>query len=140
MAITAPAPKVLLVEDNLDDENLTLRALRHLRPEPITFIARDGATAVEWLELHLTNEKPSLVLLDLKLPKLDGKDVLRALLRLPGGTAVPVVVFSSSDDSRDIEACMALGAKEYHRKPIEFDDYLATVEDLASRYLHAISL
>jgi two-component system, response regulator len=138
MPNTSPAPKVLLVEDNLDDENLTLRALRHLRPEPVTFIARDGATAVDWLEQYLIIEKPSLVLLDLKLPKLDGKDVLRALLRLPGGTSVPVVVFSSSDDSRDIEACMALGAKEYHRKPIEFEEYLATVEDLATRYLYAM--
>ena len=135
MSNSQPASKVLLVEDNPDDESLTLRGLRSIEPQPITYIARDGALAVEWLEANLLVERPQLVLLDLKLPKLNGKEVLQTLLTLDGGDSVPVVVFSSSDDREEISACMALGARSYKRKPIDFDEYLKTVQEVAREFL-----
>lgn len=135
MSNSMTVSKVLLVEDNPDDESLTLRALRTIEPQPLTFIARDGALAVEWLQSHLVTERPALILLDLKLPKLNGKEVLQVLRTLDGGDSVPVVVFSSSDDREEISACMALGAKSYKRKPIDFDEYLQTVQEVAREYL-----
>lgn len=118
---------ILLVEDNPDDEVLTLRALRkHNIASEIT-VARDGVEALDFL-LGLGAHKgfdpdsmPSLVLLDLKLPKVDGLEVLRRIRENERTRLLPVVIFTSSNEEQDILECHTLGANSYIRKPVDFN-------------------
>ncbi len=125
--------KILLVEDNPDDEVLTVRELRKQSVVDEIMVARDGAEALEYLfgSGHYSGRDvrncPNLVLLDLKLPKVDGLEVLRHM-RSNGHTKyTPVVVLTSSDDQRDIVASYQLGANSYVRKPINFDQFQEAV-------------
>jgi CheY-like chemotaxis protein len=118
---------ILLVEDNPDDEVLTLRALRkHNIASEIT-VARDGVEALDVLfgtgahEGRDTSTMPSLVLLDLKLPKVDGLEVLRRIRSDERTKLLPVVIFTSSNEEQDILECHALGANSYIRKPVDFN-------------------
>lgn len=126
--------RVLLVEDNPDDQELALRALR--RPEILAdvVVAADGVEAVDYLS-DIGQVLPALVLLDLKLPRLDGFDVLRRT-RAHGRTAfVPVVMFTSSGERADIVRCYELQCNGYVQKPVDSATFSATIRDIISYWL-----
>ena len=132
---------ILLVEDNPDDEALTLRALRKANVGNDVAIVRDGAEALDFLfgtGAHAgrdTSLLPQVVLLDLKLPKIDGLEVLRRI-RADGRTKVlPVVILTSSDEERDRLQGYALGANSYVRKPVEFAQFAEAVRQLGLYWL-----
>jgi len=113
---------MLVVEDNLDDERLATRTFdKSKRPERFR-VARDGEEALSILK---NEPPPSLVLLDLKLPRLSGVDVLMAIRDDPRLKSVPVVVLTSSDEKTDLAACYDLGCNAFVRKPIEYEEYTA---------------
>ncbi len=123
-------PIVLVVEDNADDEALTLRGLRR-SPRPLQIrIAHDGQEALDLLDEGLV---PDLVLLDLKMPRIGGIEVLAAIRENPMTKSVPVIVFSSSDETLDIVRCYERGANTYIRKPVEFVPFLDCLE-LLTKY------
>ena len=123
---------ILLVEDNPDDEALTVMALRGV---PATLeVARDGQEAMD----YLTNDGkalPRLVLLDLKLPKVDGLEVLRRIREDDRTRLTPVVVLTSSNAPNDVVASYRLGANSYVRKPVNFDQFSETIRQLGTYWL-----
>lgn len=124
---------ILLVEDNPDDVDLTLRALARNKILNTVAVARDGAQAVELLfEKGL---RPQLILLDLKLPKLDGHEVLRRIREHPETRLLPVVVLTSSKEDIDIVESYSRGANSYIQKPVEFDTFLTAVGQLGLYWL-----
>jgi two-component system response regulator len=125
---------ILLVEDNADDVDLTLRAFRRNGLRTDIHVARDGIEAEEALFDEETGA-PSLVLLDLKLPRLTGLEVLRALREHPKTSMVPVVVLTSSLEEEDLVAAYRLGANSYIRKPVEFETFLDVVHQLGMYWL-----
>lgn len=123
--------EILLVEDNPDDAELTLRALRTISATERLLHVDDGAKAVDFLlGPGAPATLPRLVLLDLKLPKLDGLEVLRRIKGDPRTRALPVVVLTSSEEARDVAESYASGANSYVVKPVSFDRYIATVADV----------
>lgn len=126
------AVEILLVEDNPNDVELTLRALRQRNLANHVRVLQDGAEALEYLfgdgptTAHVTGE-PRLILLDLKLPKVDGHEVLRRLKADPITRNIPVVVLTSSQEERDIEQSYGLGVNSYITKPVDFDAFSAAV-------------
>ena len=124
---------ILLVEDDPDDEVLTVRELRRQSGGGEIIVVRDGAEALEYLfgtgryAGRDSRDCPNLVLLDLKLPKVDGLEVLRRIRSDHHTKYIPVVVLTSSDDRRDIVASYQLGANSYVRKPINFDQFQEAV-------------
>ncbi|HEY0865969.1 MAG TPA: response regulator [Fimbriimonas sp.] len=131
----AGEPKtILLVEDNADDEQLTLRAMRQSEIPNIIRVARDGAEALEFL-FSDTHKLPDLVLLDLKLPKVSGLEVLQRIRHEDKTKALPVVILTSSDEERDIVESYNLGANSYIRKPVDFDEFIDAVRQLGLYWL-----
>jgi two-component system response regulator len=126
--------RILLVEDNPDDEALTVRALQRSRLVNQLEIARDGAEAVAYLE-DPSRPLPGLVLLDLKLPKLDGIEVLRRIRANPRTKLLPVVVLTSSAEERDLVDSYAFGANSYVRKPVDFVQFTEAVGTLGMYWL-----
>ncbi|HEY3780869.1 MAG TPA: response regulator [Fimbriimonadaceae bacterium] len=128
---------ILLVEDNADDEKLTLRAMRQSEIPNIVVVARDGAEALQYILGHSTNPSrmPALILLDLKLPKVSGLEVLEKLRSDARTQTLPVVVLSSSDEQRDIEQSYLLGANSYIRKPVDFEEFIDSVRQLGQYWL-----
>jgi two-component system response regulator len=127
------AVEILLVEDNPNDAELTQRALKKTNLDVRLAIARDGAEALEYL---LSNRpKPKVIFLDLKLPKIDGIEVLRRVRADDRLRSVPVVVLTSSQEERDISQCYKLGVNSYIVKPVEFDKFYRAVGDLATYWL-----
>ena len=132
---------ILLVEDDPDDEALAVRALSNGDAAKDIVVVRDGAEALDYLFAtgnHSTRDPgqmPAVVLLDLKLPKVDGLEVLRRLRSDSRTRLVPVVVLTSSDERRDIVECYELGANSYVRKPIEFSRYSDELTRLAHYWL-----
>jgi two-component system response regulator len=124
-------PRILIVEDNPDDESLTQRGLRKSSAE--IEVARDGALALE--ALMAMNRLPDLVLLDLKLPKIDGSEVLRQLRSEARTSKLCVVVFTSSSEPADIARCYALGCNSYVIKPVTYEDYIEAVRNIAGYWL-----
>src|SRR2546425_12741337 len=124
---------ILLVEDNPNDAELAQRALKKTNLGPRLVLARDGAEALEYL---LGNRpKPRVVFLDLKLPKIDGVEVLRRVRADHGGRAIPIVVLTSSQEEKDIAECYKLGVNSYVVKPVEFDKFYKAVGELATYWL-----
>jgi two-component system, response regulator len=132
---------ILLVEDNPDDEALTLRALRKNNIGNEIVVARDGAEALDYLfcrGAHANRDasvQPELVLLDLKLPKVDGFEVLRALRRDERTRLLPVVILTSSKEQQDVVNGYDLGANSYVRKPVDFHEFLDAVRQLGLYWL-----
>jgi two-component system response regulator len=123
---------VLLVEDNPDDESLTLRAFRKHNITDIV-IKRDGAEALDYL--LGSGALPAVVLLDLKLPKVEGLEVLRQL-RASGRTRIlPVVILTSSREERDLLESYSRGANSYIRKPVDFVEFTEAVRQLSVYWL-----
>jgi len=124
---------ILLVEDNPNDAELTQRALKKSDLGARLSIARDGAEALEYL---LSNRpRPKVVFLDLKLPKIDGIEVLRRVRAEERTRSLPIVVLTSSQEERDINECYKLGVNSYVVKPVEFDKFYKAVGDLGIYWL-----
>lgn len=131
---------ILLVEDNADDEALTLRALRKNNILNEVVVARDGVEALDYLfctgaYAARPPVNPQLVLLDLKLPRLDGLEVLRQLRAHPRTRLQPVVILTTSNEERDILAGYELGANSYIRKPVDFQQFIEAVRQLGLYWL-----
>jgi two-component system response regulator len=132
---------ILLVEDNPDDEALTLRALRRNNILNEVVVARDGAEALEYLfgeGRHAgrnVREQPPLILLDLKLPKIDGLEVLRRLRADLRTQLQPVAVLTTSNEENDVVSSYRLGANSYIRKPVDFAQFMDAVRQLGQYWL-----
>ena len=130
---------ILLVEDNPDDEALTLRALKRNNILNDVVVARDGAEALDYLfspeRLGDGGKLPEVVLLDLKLPKIDGLEVLRRIRGKDSTRRLPVVILTSSNEERDIIAGYDLGANSYIRKPVDFNQFMEAVRQLGMYWL-----
>lgn len=128
--------RILLVEDNPDDEALTLRALKKQNVVNEIIVARDGAEAIDYLfaegkyEGRVPNGNPTLMLLDLKLPKIDGLEVLRRVRSSDRTRMIPVIILTSSDEEKDIIDSYSLGANSYVRKPVDFYQFGEAVQQL----------
>jgi two-component system response regulator len=127
---------ILLVEDNPDDEELTLLSLRKNNLAHDIVVVRDGVEAIDFLfgnGLYASRDvshAPTVILLDLKLPKLDGLGVLKRLRADPRTRTLPVVVLTSSSQDADVIASYNLGANSYVRKPVEFGAFVEAVSSL----------
>jgi two-component system, response regulator len=132
---------ILLVEDNPRDEALTLRALKKSNIVNDIVVARDGVEATDYLfgtGTHAgrdTSDMPQLVLLDLKLPKVDGLQVLRRMREDERTRRLPVVVFTSSSEEEDLINSYNLGANSYVRKPVDFEHFLEAAKQLGLYWL-----
>jgi two-component system response regulator len=131
----------LLVEDNPDDEALTLRAFRKNNVTNEVVVARDGVEALDYLfgtGIYANRDvsvSPQVVILDLKLPKIDGLEVLRRLRAAPQTKLLPVVILTSSNEERDRLEGYGLGANSYVRKPVDFAEFLDAVRQLGLYWL-----
>ncbi|MFO1329509.1 MAG: response regulator [Rubrivivax sp.] len=120
---------ILLVEDNPMDVDLTLRAFKRRRVTNTIHVARDGEEALAWLPRWEAGEPwPAVILLDLKLPRVDGLEVLRALKQHATLRSIPVVVLTTSAESTDVQAAYALGVNSYIVKPVEFEKFMEVSE------------
>ncbi len=120
---------ILLVEDNPMDIDLTRRAFAKRKvPNPV-IVARDGEEALEWLERWNAGEVlPVVILLDLKMPKLDGLEVLKRLKAHQQYRVIPVVMLTSSAENRDIQAAYMHGANSYIVKPVDFEKFMEVIQ------------
>ena len=132
---------ILLVEDNPDDEALTLRALKKNNILNEVVVARDGEEALEYLfgtgkyEGRDTSIQPQLILLDLQLPKLSGLEVLKRLRGNARTSMQPVVILTTSSEEQDINTSYANGANSYIRKPVDFNQFIEAVKQLGLYWL-----
>jgi two-component system response regulator len=132
---------ILLVEDNPDDEILTIRALKKNNILNEVVVARDGAEALDFLfgtgqyADRDIKETPQVVLLDLKLPKLDGLEVLRRLRKDERTKLLPIVVLTSSTEEQDMIESYSLGANSYILKPVDFNQFAEAIRQLGLYWL-----
>lgn len=131
--------KVLLIDDNIDDVDLTLRAFRKNNFKNEIVVAYDGAEALEYL---YTTDKdgnkiniPSLILLDIKLPKVDGLEVLKHIRNIEITKYIPLVMLTSSTEERDLITAYELGANSYIKKPIDFNSFVEVVNCMGLYWL-----
>lgn len=135
------ARRVLLVEDNPQDEKLTLRALQNLNIGNQIDVARDGAEALDYLfrrgvYARIANQPlPGVVLLDIKLPRLSGIEVLEQLRADASTRAMPVIMLTSSDEGRDIDESYRKGANSYVRKPVDAGEFAQAVSQIGRYWL-----
>jgi two-component system response regulator len=131
--------KILLVEDNPDDAALTMRALKSHNITNDVVVARDGVEALDYLlgkeGKPATEESPAVVLLDLKLPKLNGLEVLQRIRADERTRLLPVVILTSSDEERDVIDGYRLGANSYVRKPVDFVEFTEAAKQLGLYWL-----
>jgi two-component system response regulator len=136
-----PHRKILLVEDNPDDVLLTLRALKRNNIVNEVVHAADGEEALDWLfcrgahEGRDPDDLPAFILLDLKLPRVDGMDVLKALRNDPRTRLLRVVVLTTSREDQDVAESYSLGANSYIRKPVDFDEFIRVVGQIGLYWL-----
>lgn len=133
--------EILLVEDNPNDVELTLRALKKHNLANKVYVVKDGAEALEFIfgtgayaERDI-NYNPKVILLDLKLPKVDGLEVLRRIKSDERTKVIPVVVLTSSKEERDLVESYRLGANSYITKPVDFDKFVESVSELGLYWL-----
>lgn len=132
---------ILVVEDNPDHLELTVLTLQEHGVTAEIAIARDGAEALDYLfgqGIHAgrdTNKQPAFILLDMKLPKLSGLDVLRAVRANPLTALVPVIMLTSSSEQSDIVACYQNGANSFIRKPVDFGEFTEKLHRLQAYWL-----
>jgi two-component system, response regulator len=132
---------ILLVEDNADDEELTLRALKKNNIQNEVVVARDGVEALDYLfgtgayAGRDTSNVPSVTLLDLKLPKVDGLEVLKRLRADERTKFLPVVILTSSKEEQDLLNGYKFGANSYIRKPVDFAQFMEAVRNLGLYWL-----
>jgi CheY-like chemotaxis protein len=128
---------VLLVEDNPDDVELTLRAFKKHNLFNQVVIANDGVEALEYLfgKEGEEPELPQLVLLDLNLPRIDGLEVLRQIRNNERTKLLPVVILTSSNEVRDLDRSYTLHANSYIRKPVDFNNFIEAVQQLGLYWL-----
>jgi CheY-like chemotaxis protein len=125
MIIESSSRPILLVEDNPQDLDLTLRAFQRRNLANPIHVARDGQEALDFIPRWEAGETPPLVvLLDLKLPRVDGLEVLRHLRATPVSATLPVVVLTSSSEDRDVQTAYQLHANSYIVKPVDFDKFM----------------
>ena len=133
--------EILLVEDNPNDLELTLRVLKQHNLANDIEVARDGAEALEFVfgtgkhEGRDPNNGPTVVLLDIKLPKVDGLEVLRQIKADPRTRSIPVVLLTSSREERDIMQGYALGTNSYIVKPVDFEQFVESIKQLGVYWL-----
>ena len=131
---------ILLVEDNPDDEALTLRAVRKHISHPVV-VARDGAEALDYIfctgdyQGRDLSSDPILVLLDLKLPKLHGLEVLHRIKEDSRTRSIPVIIFSSSTEEQDIQSSYSIGANSYINKPVDYRKYCDCLKHITTYWL-----
>jgi two-component system response regulator len=136
-----PRVDILLVEDDPDDLELTLRALHKNNLANHIEVARDGKEALDFLlgqgehEGRDMSNTPSVVLLDLKLPKVDGLDVLREVKKNPVTRSIPVVMLTSSQEERDRVESYKLGVNSFISKPVQFEDFMDSVRQIGFYWL-----
>jgi two-component system response regulator len=141
MTIMINQKTILLVEDNPDDQTLTLRALQRNNVLNRVDVAQDGAEALDYLFGQTASPAwdpsylPEMVLLDLKLPKVDGMEVLQQIRSNTRTRLLPVVVLTSSSEEEDILRAYNLGANSYVRKPVNFDQFVEAVRQLGTYWL-----
>ena len=137
--MTTDAQTLLLVEDNPDDEELTIRGLKRANLKNPIDVARDGQGAIDYLlgtdEEQPANPLPAVVLLDLNLPRVGGLEVLKRIRAEQRTRRVPVVILTSSSEDRDLINGYDLGANSYVRKPIQFEEFATTVARLGLYWL-----
>jgi CheY-like chemotaxis protein len=132
---------ILLVEDNPNDAELTQRALRKSGFGDRVLVVRDGAEALDYLfargpyARRNIHNRPKVMFLDLKLPKVDGMEVLRRIRSDDRLKSMPVVVLTSSNEERDVAECYKLGVNSYVVKPVDFDSFYKSVGDLGTYWL-----
>ncbi|ARN19848.1 response regulator [Piscinibacter gummiphilus] len=139
--MSEPSKVILLVEDNPDDSMLTLRAFKRSHVMNPIVVARDGIEALDFLFARgafaerASEPPPALVILDLKLPKLDGLGVLKAIREDDRTRLLPVVILTSSKQEQDLISGYSLGANSYVRKPVDFTEFLDAVKVLGIYWL-----
>jgi two-component system, response regulator len=135
------APLILLVEDNPDDVELTLSALKRSNINTEVAVASDGIEALDYIfgtgryAGRDTNQKPAVILLDLNLPRLRGTEVLRRLRADPRSKTIPTVMLTTSREERDLKESYRWGANSYIRKPVDFQEFVSMVQDLTKYWL-----
>lgn len=131
--------KILLVEDNPDDVSLTMRALKSHNITNDVIVAQDGVQAIEYLfgasSRPALPDLPAVVLLDLKLPKINGMEVLQRIRADERTRLLPVVILTSSDEERDVIDGYSLGANSYVRKPVDFVEFTKAAQQLGLYWL-----
>jgi two-component system response regulator len=133
--------EILLVEDNPNDVELTLRALKKHNITNKVHVVKDGAEALEYIfakgayASRDINHSPKVILLDLKLPKVDGLEVLRQIKSNERTKMIPVVVLTSSKEERDLVESYRLGANSYITKPVDFESFVKAVSELGLYWL-----
>ena len=133
--------EILLVEDNPNDAEMALRALKKNNLSNKVLIVKDGEEALDYLysrgkfAAKNLNCRPKIILLDLKLPKVDGKEVLRAIKSDPEKKTIPVIVLTSSQEESDIFESYQLGVNSYIVKPVDFDKFVDAVREIGLYWL-----
>ena len=139
--MTDQRAEILLVEDNPNDVKLALNAFKTANLANSVHIARDGVEALEFLFGAASNldeellERPKLILLDLKLPRLDGHEVLKRIKGDPRTSAIPVVMLTSSTEARDVMRTYQVGATGYIVKPVDFEQFTESIRDIGKYWL-----
>jgi CheY-like chemotaxis protein len=123
---------ILLAEDNENDVELTKRALKKCKINYRLVVVSNGEEALDFLSLHSINDKPSFVLLDLKLPLIDGLQVLQNIRLNENTKTLPVIILTASVDERDRKESLRLGANDFQCKPVSFDDFVRLIKEIFS--------